>query len=595
MTKLRLGDCPPVVTTQNTLNAKSLHFSSLEQLHPDFDVKPVVLRAINGHKLLVTIPWLVEYLAMLDFITIRLDYYRDLFKLLSTVYMRVNVVSGSGSLCVMPTSKFVIRSCLGWLFEHPDIPEDYCSLKGVLREFDESPADQIQSFEHLSPHLETILNAACPFLADFRVSMMPRQRMTKAVSRTGRYRHITTKFQDKANIQKTKVQDNRERLIEAFLASQTLSVRRIVEFAIDRVTSAVVKDFQVQHLLTIRKQAKLETEKAAACSPEVENLIKKMIAVFQQHLVRLQEQWDQNLKANSTKRVEGTFDSLLPIETLPDVKKTLINITLEKTVEKLNEWSSTNINTIEIFSKDIQLDAAKLLEGQQQNGNKRTTSNIVIDLTAPTMPSDYFKELQTLLHKVSRHPQDVTDEEIGDCVEMASDVVQKQILPSNAFRNIAFYMLQLLFLCIAHRLDLITKDLLSKVFAMWRHEKLSPYTSKDPQSVENNSQNRRKVDDFVFSTVISSRFLVTMQGKPRANFEAYGDFIAQLVQQGFITGEMVNEQSVKLYKNDWSPETLNDIAFLINHTKVQLAAKASTEEQLFMDLVVDLARDMENF
>lgn len=566
------------------------------QLHPDFDVKPVVLRSIEGHKLLVTIPWLVEYLAMLDFITIRLDYYRDLFKLLYTVYMRVNVAIERGSLCVMPTSKFIIRSCLGWLFEHPDIPEEYCSLKGTaLREFDEPSADQSQSFEHLSPHLETILNAACPFLADFRVSMMPRQRMTKVVSRTGRYRHITTKFQDKANIQKTKVQDSRERLIEAFLASQTLSVRRIVEFAIDRVTSAVVKDFQVKHLLAIRKQAKLETEKAAQSIPELEVLTKKMIGIFQQHLVHLQDQWTHDLKSNSTARIEGVFESLLPIETLLDVKKTLINITLERTVEKLNEWSSTSIHTIEIFSRDIQLDAAKLLDTQQQSGNKRTTSNIVIDLTASTMPSDYFKELQTLLHKASRHPKDIKADDIVNCIEMASSVVQKQILPSNAFRNIAFYMLQLLFLCIAHRLDLITKDVLSKVFEMWRHEKLSPYTSKDPQSLENNTQNRRKVDDFVFSAVISSRLLVTMQGKPRETFEAYGNFVAQLVQQGFITGEMLNEQSVKLYKHDWSPETLNDIAFLINHIKSQLSSKATSEEQLFMDLVVDLARDMENF
>jgi codanin-1 len=569
------------------------------QLHPDFDVKPVLLRAIEERKLLVTIPWLVEYLAMLDFITIRLDYYRDLFQLLNTVYIRMNVVEESSSMNVMLTSKFIVRACLGWLFEHPDLPEDYSSsnsFKSALKTIETdavAPAEKLRSSDNLNPQLEAILNAACPFLADFRVSMMP-QRTTKAVSRTGRYRHITTKFQDKTNTQKTKVQDNRERLIEAFLASQTLSVRKIVDFAIDRVTSAVVKDFQVKHLLTIRKQAKTEVEQLAPSVKDAAVLAKKIAEIYRSYLKKLQDQWDQDVVTNSTARIQGAFDSLLPIETLADVRSTLFNVTLERTSKKLHEWSSTNIATIEIFSKDIQLDAAKLKENQQTNGNKKATSNIVIDLTAQTMPSDSFKDLQLLLHKASRHPEDIEADELRKCIEMLSDVTQKQTLPSNAFRNIAFYMLQLVLLCIVNRVELISSELLAKVFALWRLEKLVPYTKKHPQNDEN-PQNRRKVDDFLFSNVISARFLVTLQGKNRSSFIAYGDFLVLLVRQGFITSEQINEQSVKLYKTDWPTESLNDIAFLINHIKDSLSSSASSESQLFLDLVVDLARDMENF
>lgn len=162
------------------------------------------MRAIDGRKLLVTIPWLVEYLAMLDFITIRLDYYRELFQMLYKIYLRVNVVDGHNGLCVMPQSKFIIRTCLGWLFEHPAIPEDYYNINVKTNLSIELHAQQhhelnciIGNDAELNSHLESIIHSACPFLADFRVSMMP-QRITKAVSRTGRYRHITTKIQDKS-------------------------------------------------------------------------------------------------------------------------------------------------------------------------------------------------------------------------------------------------------------------------------------------------------------------------------------------------------------------------------------------------------------
>lgn len=176
------------------------------QIHPDFDVRNIVMRAIDGRKLLVTIPWLVEYLAMLDFITIRLDYYRELFRMLYTIYLRVNVVDGHNGLCVMPQSKFIIRTCLGWLFEHPAIPEDYYTFNMRTSAFvvDDENEDENMKMNccdgndaELNSHLETLIHSACPFLADFRVTMMP-QRITKAVSRTGRYRHITTKIQDKS-------------------------------------------------------------------------------------------------------------------------------------------------------------------------------------------------------------------------------------------------------------------------------------------------------------------------------------------------------------------------------------------------------------
>lgn len=553
-------------------------------------MKLVVLQAIDGRKLLVTIPWLVEYLAMLDFITIRLDYYRDLFQLLYTVYMRVNVLSDQESLCVMPTSKFIVRVCLGWLFENPQIPEEYSNYRSFKQKAI-NRVDSSQNDTQLNPLLENMLDAACPFLADFRVSMMP-QRTTKALSRTGRYRHITTKFQDKTHVQKSKVQDSREQIAQAFMASQSLSVKKIVEFTIERVTSAVVKDFQVKHLIAARKQAKTDVEQLQSSSDTSESLMKKIIDVYQRHLERLHQQWNDDVKTNCKKRIEGTFDSLMPMETLEEVKKALISITFERTSEKLQDWCSTNIATIEVFSKDIQEDARKLKENQQ-NGNRRSSSTIIIDLTARTMPSDYFRELQVLLHKSNLHPERIGSDEPRKSVEVAIEILDKQTLPANAYRNIGYYTLQLVLQLIVHRTDLVTKEFLTKVFTMWRHEKMLNFVAKDSQ----NRQNPRKVDDFIFSNVLSPRFILIMKGKSRRSFEAYGDFLIALVKENFISVEQINEQSTRLFKQGtlWSSQSLDDIAFLIDRVKTSLSSAASPESQLFLELVVDLARDMENF
>lgn len=528
---------------------------------------------------------------MLDFITIRLDYYRDLFQLLQRIYLQVSV---RGSLCVLPASKFIIRLCLGWLFEHPGVPEDYSNHKIASSELFVSDQREESTTAQPNPHLENILNAACPFLADFRVSMMPLH-TTKVVSRTGRYRHITTKFQDKSSVQEIKVEDNRTRLIETFLASQTISVRKIVDFAIDRVSSAVVKDFQVEHLLPIKKQAKIEAEEVARRTSNIDLLTKKITEVYSLHLNRLQEAWTEKTKINSKVRVQGAFQSLLPIETLSDVKKTLENITQERINKKLQDWSSANLATIEIFSKDIQADASKLKEKLKDNG-KAATRTIVIDLRAKTMPSEFFSGLQHLLHKATLHPEKIETDELLRTVEIAIEVVEKQELPENAFRNIAFYMLQAVLMCIANRCDLVTEEALKRIFKLWRHEKLAPYTQTCSSNTNEPVKKSRKVDDFVFSNIISARLILTMQGKPRLNLEKYADFLLQLVSEKFITIERITEQSVRLYKCELSAESLNDIAFLMHRVKSLLPpSSASPDSQLFIELVADLARDMENF
>jgi codanin-1 len=414
------------------------------------------MRAIDGRKLLVTIPWLVEYLSMLDFITIRLDYYRELFRILYTIYMSVNSASGPDTtgFCVMPQSKFIVRTCLGWLFEHPSVPEDYYNAGMMLVNFrraDEAICSSANG-EELNPHLESVIHAACPFLADFRVSMMPqRNRLTKAVSRTGRYRHITTKIQDKSTTGgETRALGNHERLVEAFLASQSLSMRKIVDFTIDRASSAVIKDFQVRHLLAVRKDARSAVEKEAAAIKDVEAMRKKMRDVYVQHLERMLALWNEDVTLNCRKRVEAAFDALLPIETLNDVKKTLIDITVEKSTGKLQHWRATNIS-LELFSKDIHVDATKLMEtaaAHQRNTTtaRRTSQNMIIDLSAELQPSVYFQVLQTFLHRASLYAGGLTEQELIGLIEMSESLLETQTLPSNAYRNVAFYLLQLVLL-----------------------------------------------------------------------------------------------------------------------------------------------------
>lgn len=223
-------------------------------LLPPLDLKSVLHRSFTEKKIVITIPWIVQFLSMLDYVSLRLDYYRDLFCMLFELYIILD------DLNISSTTKFILRSSLGWLFEHPNVPEVYYEYRQNRRPLTIISANNTNSLtkskvEIINPLMESIIVAACPFLCDLRVSIMPLWRH-KQPSRTGHYRHITTKMASEPTIlKKNNPVDNKKRLFDAFLQSQSLSVRKTIEFVSERVTSAIIKDFQFECLLAKKKEA----------------------------------------------------------------------------------------------------------------------------------------------------------------------------------------------------------------------------------------------------------------------------------------------------------------------------------------------------
>lgn len=126
---------------------------------------------------------------------------------------------------------------------------------------------------------------------------MPKRNL-KTVSRTGRYRHITTKLfessdQNPATASRSaKTEDDAQaKLIEAFLHSQSLSVRRTVEFVQERVFSAVIKDFQVEILIPFKRSVIEQVDRIQLKQREAiyDELFRIYVDGEQQLLVKWQE------------------------------------------------------------------------------------------------------------------------------------------------------------------------------------------------------------------------------------------------------------------------------------------------------------------
>lgn len=351
------------------------------------DIKEILKKCVINHKLIVTLPWVVQFIAMLDPVSLRSDYYRDVFNIFYELYAMTAEFENNTRLSMRQTSVFIIRSCLGWLFDQPNVPNEYYTyrqnrkqLKAIIQvqpSLDASELTAVEIFvpkdlssffvgkqkvilntsykqsdsnivtgtleklsteqkvlvdeiklqttrvESLSldsrknevlpkfdPLLEAILQAACPFLADFRVSIMPR-RNSKTISRTGRYRHITPKICETPSTSKvpqTSQQPNNDeddaqaKLVEAFLHSQSLSVRRTVEFVQERVYSAVVKDFQVEVLIPFKKSIVESVDKIQLKDSNA--ILNELYGIYSNGEKELLVKWQNFVQAAALQRVK---------------------------------------------------------------------------------------------------------------------------------------------------------------------------------------------------------------------------------------------------------------------------------------------------
>lgn len=96
------------------------------QVLPSLNLQACLQNAVIEGKLSLTIPWIVKYLAMMDAVSLRLPYYKQVSELLYCVYCAINNTDFSASDCLITQQAAVLlKSSICWLFELPTFPKDF--------------------------------------------------------------------------------------------------------------------------------------------------------------------------------------------------------------------------------------------------------------------------------------------------------------------------------------------------------------------------------------------------------------------------------------------------------------------------------------
>ncbi|XP_070579055.1 codanin-1-like isoform X2 [Ptychodera flava] len=213
---------------------------------PPLDILHELQTSMERNQLIVTLPWVIDYLSMMDSVAPYLHYYQNLLDLLLQIYKVLSELV-STSLEIKSNYLFMLL-LLGWLFEIPVFPERFffklydLHHTQLMNNFLKSSSSGLDSIDLIDTH---VLYLCCPYLGEVRVLLLEAAAGMK--SQGGTVKKITPTSADHvegSSLTKTlpsrldrRLQLLQKQMVENFYHNHPQSVQKTVDFISERVAS----------------------------------------------------------------------------------------------------------------------------------------------------------------------------------------------------------------------------------------------------------------------------------------------------------------------------------------------------------------------
>ena len=193
-----------IVPTQTDFYKEMIKEKSNDK--PSLDLKNMIRRAVENQKLIITLPWIIEYCSMLDLISMKMTYFEEIFKDLIHIYRFVlsrknfdfhqikepeNVLDADPEESHSPMKKvhsvinegplisdfnaFFLCISLGWLFENPSFPRELFieeANSNFLQEYVNftKSTSNLDGNRNLNMNMNlNLLYNCCPYVSELKV------------------------------------------------------------------------------------------------------------------------------------------------------------------------------------------------------------------------------------------------------------------------------------------------------------------------------------------------------------------------------------------------------------------------------------------
>ncbi|XP_077991246.1 codanin-1-like [Glandiceps talaboti] len=251
------------------------------EIRVPLDIVHELSTALDRHQLILTLPWVIDYLSMMDNLAPHCLYYQSVLDKLLQLYRHLTAMVVAGN--EINHNYILMLLLLGWLFEIPVFPEGL-----FFKLYDQSLSEITNSaLSGDSPCLDAIdlidtqlLYLCCPYLGELRVLLLESAAGMKSQGNT--FKKITPIAAD--NVPQDENKKNylsriekrlqvdfdsiclQSQLIENFYHNQPQSVQKTIDFVSERVVSNCKEQIEGGLLMGLVQAALAEISKVMELS-----------------------------------------------------------------------------------------------------------------------------------------------------------------------------------------------------------------------------------------------------------------------------------------------------------------------------------------
>ncbi|MEE6492639.1 hypothetical protein FKM82_016618 [Ascaphus truei] len=331
------------------------------QTLPMLDVLKLLRNSIHNHRTVLTVPWVVEYLSLVDHVAPFLDYYSRVFSLLLHLYRYQLILSEEKAMGFL--NKLLILAVLGWLFQVPSVPEEmFFNNESVLSGVSVSAVAVTQGLDYVPLVDQQLLYSCCPYLGELR-KLLTSFVAGSGAKNGGFIRKITPTAAEplmpKLTLTQKKLQAELE---QAFFHNQPPSLRRTVEFVAERIGSNCVKHLKATLVAELVKRAEviLQDKVTEDCSRHSKLLDSVCATLCDDGRQALQKG-----REYCQKKVPEAVRVLLPEEISASVLSSAEDIAVALAIDKACTWLNSNISAL--IKRDVKATFSRMVKSQSMS------------------------------------------------------------------------------------------------------------------------------------------------------------------------------------------------------------------------------------
>ncbi|XP_078262327.1 codanin-1 [Rhinoraja longicauda] len=416
---------------------------------PVLNIYELLRRSIKNQRTILTVPWVVEFLSMMDHVAPFLDCYHKVFTLILHLH-RCFVLTSEKKENYL--NKLLILAGLGWLFQIPVVPEEIFFNEEKIPEFGTNVSDQ--GLDSVPLVDQQLLYLCCPYLCELR-KLLVSYVVGNGIKNGGYMRKITPTSAEPVVPTSSQTQQRLQaELEEAFFHNQPPSLRKTVEFVAERVGSNCVKHIKATLVSELVRNgtAKLHSE-----MKEEESNLPKLLEDVNHQLCEEGRQAVAKGREFCSRKGPEAIQVLLPGETSASVLRTAEDIATRLATEKACTWLSTNITAL--IKKEMTLSFERLKKSRTMQSANATEVSGATDgcppdckhnAPSPSKVASEFKEVLSVTLGPRNRDETVDHQELDSLLRRLSQTLKcRQYICPVIEQALAKYTVELASLLVA--------------------------------------------------------------------------------------------------------------------------------------------------